>query len=260
MNKPYLLFGNHNSPYWYGKMKNKLNIIIILFLLSSKINAYEIQDFSDSEWFDNLTVEYIINNQTPVLSEYDIISFKFPKKNNSSDYKDWGYYSITGIGGVGAIYSVSKIDDNKFIFEYGYYPSSADQKEKPVKESNPNTCTVYVQNENTLVLINSPLGMYRKTLYRKSYTKNSSIIMEEGIVNDLNVRIRLEPSTTKGLIVGKLQTGAHVKIIKKSELSDADGIKNYWYQIQVEGYPICWIFGEYVTKQEDFLKNFGVVE
>lgn len=61
-------------------MKNKLNIIIILFLLSSKINAYEIQDFSDSEWFDNLTVEYIINNQTPVLSEYDIISFKFPKK------------------------------------------------------------------------------------------------------------------------------------------------------------------------------------
>jgi len=29
------------------------------------------------------------------------------KKNNSADYKDWGYYSITGIGGVGAIYSVS---------------------------------------------------------------------------------------------------------------------------------------------------------
>lgn len=241
-------------------MKNKLNIIILLFLLSSKIYAYEIQDFSNSEWFDNLTVEYIINNQTPILDLYDIISFKFPKKNNSADYKDWGYYSITGIGGVGAIYSVSKIDDNKFIFEYGYYPSAADQNQIPVKESNPNTCTVYVQNENTLVLINPPLGMYRKTLYRKSYTKDSSVTMEEGIVNDLNVRIRLEPTTSKGLILGKLQTGNHVKIIKKSELADADGKKNYWYQIQVEGYPICWIFGEYVTKQKDFLKNFGFVE
>lgn len=241
-------------------MKIKLNIIILLFLLSSKTYAYEIQDFSNSEWFDNLTVEYIINNQTPILDLYDIISFKFPKKNNSADYKDWGYYSITGIGGVGAIYSVSKIDDNKFIFEYGYYPSSADQNQIPVKESNPNTCTVYVQNENTLVLINPPLGMYRKTLYRKSYTKDSSVTMEEGIVNDLNVRIRLEPTTSKGLILGKLQTGNHVKIIKKSELADADGKKNYWYQIQVEGYPICWIFGEYVTKQKDFLKNFGFVE
>ena len=241
-------------------MKSKLKIIILLFLLSSKIYAYEIQDFSNSEWFDNLTVEYIINNQTPLLDLYDIISFKFPKKNNSTDYKDWGYYSITGIGGVGAIYSVSKIDDNKFIFEYGYYPSSADQNQIPVKESNPNTCTVYVQNENTLVLINPPLGIYRKTLYRKSYTKDFSVTMEEGIVNDLNVRIRLEPTTSKGLILGKLQTGNHVKIIKKSELADADGKKNYWYQIQVEGYPICWIFGEYVTKQRDFLKNFGFVE
>ncbi len=241
-------------------MKIKLNIIILLFLLSSKIYAYKIQDFSNSEWFDNLTVEYIINNQTPILDLYNIISFKFPKKNNSADYKDWGYYRITGIGGVGAIYSVSKIDDNKFIFEYGYYPSSADQNQIPVKESNPNTCTVYVQNENTLVLINPPLGMYRKTLYRKSYTKESSVTMEEGIVNDLNVRIRLEPTTSKGLILGKLQTGNHVKIIKKSELADADGKKNYWYQIQVEGYPICWIFGEYVTKQKDFLKNFGFVE
>lgn len=241
-------------------MKSKLNIIILLFLLSSKIYAYEIQDFSNSEWFDNLTVEYIINNQTPILDLYDIISFKFPKKNNSADYKDWGYYRITGIGGVGAIYSVSKIDDNKFVFKYGYYPSSADQNQIPVKESNPNICTVYVQNENTLVLINPPLGMYRKTLYRKSYTKESSVTMEEGIVNDLNVRIRLEPTTSKGLILGKLQTGNHVKIIKKSELADADGKKNYWYQIQVEGYPICWIFGEYVTKQKDFLKNFGFVE
>lgn len=241
-------------------MKNKLSLIIIIYLFSSRIYAYEIQDFSNSEWFDNLTVEYIINYQTPVLDKYDIISFDFPKKNNSSDYKDWGYYSITGIGGVGAIYSVSKVDDNKFTFEYGYYPSSAEQNENPIKESNPNTCTIYIQNENTLVLINPPLGMYRKTLYRKNYAKNSTVVMEEGIVNDLNVRIRLEPTTTKGLILGKLQTGNHVKIIKKSELSDADGKKNYWYQIQVEGYPICWIFGEYVTKQKDFLKNFGVIE
>ena len=199
-------------------MKNKLSLIIIIYLFSSKFYAYEIQDFANSEWFDNLTVEYIINYQTPVLDKYDIISFDFPKKNNSSDYKDWGYYSITGIGGVGAIYSVSKVDDNKFTFEYGYYPSSAEQNENPIKESNPNTCTIYIQNENTLVLINPPLGMYRKTLYRKNYTKNSTVVMEEGIVNDLNVRIRLEPTTTKGLILGKLQTGSHVKIIKKSEL------------------------------------------
>lgn len=239
-------------------MKKIINFILV-FLLFSKIFAYEINDFSDCEWFDNISVEYIINYQKPIFDKYDIVRFSFPKKNNSSDYKDWGYYSIFGIGGVGAIYSVSKQGENKFVFEYGYFPSSDNQNEKPVKMSEPNICTVYVQNENTLILVNPPLGIYRKTLYRKNLGKNSNIKMADGVVNDLNVRIRLEPNT-KGLVLGKLQTGTNVKIIKQSEPYIVDGKNNCWYQIQLDGYPICWIFGEYISKREDYFKNFGVVE
>lgn len=239
-------------------MKKIINFILAL-LLFSKVFAYEINDFSDCEWFDNISVEYIINYQKPVFDKYDIVSFRFPKKNNSPDYKDWGYYSISGIGGVGAIYSLSKKDENKFIFEYGYFPSSSDQNEKPVKLSEPNICTVYIQNENTLILVNPPLCIYRKTLYRKSFGKNSSIKMEDGVVNDLNVRIRLEPNT-KSLVLGKVQTGTNVKIIKQSEPYIADGKNNCWYQIQLDGYPICWIFGEYISNREDYFKNFGVIE
>ena len=80
-------------------MKKIINFILV-FLLFSKIFAYEINDFSDCDWFDNISVEYIINYQKPIFDKYDIVSFSFPKKNNSSDYKDWGYYSISGIGGV----------------------------------------------------------------------------------------------------------------------------------------------------------------
>lgn len=239
-------------------MKKIINFILV-FLLFSKIFAYEINDFSDCEWFDNISVEYIINYQKPIFDKYDIVSFSFPKKNNSSDYKDWGYYSISGIGGVGAIYSVSKQSENKFVFEYGYFPSSDNQNEKPVKMSEPNICTVYVQNENTLILVNPPLGIYRKTLYRKNLGKNPNVKMEDGVVNDLNVRIRFEPNT-KGLVLGKLQTGTNVKIIKQSDSYIADGKNNCWYQIQLDGYPICWIFGEYISKREDYFKNFGVVE
>ena len=240
-------------------MKKIFNILIVLFLLASKIFSYEIKDFSDSEWFDNITVEYIVNYQKPVLDKYDIVSFSFPKKNNSSNYKDWGYYSISGIGGVGAIYSVSKESEEKFSFEYGYFPSAADPNEKPVKLTEPNICTVYIQNENTLILVNPPLSTNRKTLYRKTITTNSRTKLQDGIVNDLNVRIRFEPNT-KGLVLGKLQTGTNVKIIKKSEPYLADGKNNCWYQIQVEGYPICWIFGEYVSMRDEYLKNFGVIE
>jgi len=241
------------------KMKKRFYFVIVVFLFFSKIFAYEIEDFSNCEWLDNISVEYIINYQKPILDKYDIVSFSFPKKNNSVNYKDWGYYRISGIGGVGAIYSVSKKEDNMFVFEYGYYPSSSDSNEKPVKLSEPNICTVYIQNENTLILVNPPLGIYRKTLYRKNYAKNSNIKMEDGVVNNLNVKIRLEPNT-KGIILGKLQTGDNVKILKQSEHYEADGKHNYWYQIQLEGYPICWIFGEYVSKRDDYFKDFGVIK
>lgn len=123
----------------------------------------------------------------------------------------------------------------------------------------PNICTVYIQNENTLILVNPPLGIYRKTLYRKNFGKNSNVKMQDGVVNDLNVRIRLEPNT-KGLVLGKVQTGTNVKIIKQSEPYIADGKNNCWYQIQLDGFPICWIFGEYISKREDYFKNFGVIE
>ena len=54
--------------------------------------------------------------------------------------------------------------------------------------------------------------------------------MEDGVVNDLNVRIRLEPNT-KSPVLGKVQTGTNVKIIKQSEPYIADGKNNCWYQI-----------------------------
>ncbi len=240
-------------------MKKILNLLIVLFLLSSKIFSYDIQDFSDSEWFDNISVESMIIYQKPILDKYDIVRFGFPEKNNSSDYKDWGYYYISGIGGLGAIYSVSKITDDKFTFEYGYLPSSAYPDDKPEKLSEPNICTVYIENENKLVLVNPPLNNKRVTLYRKTISNDSTIKLQDGIVNDLNVRIRFEPNT-KGLVLGKLQTGTNIKIIKKTEPYLADGKYNCWYQIQVEGYPICWIFGEYVSMKDEYLRNFGVIE
>lgn len=112
------------------EMKKRFYFVIVVFLFFSKIFAYEIEDFSNCEWFDNISVEYIINYQKPILDKYDIVSFSFPKKNNSVNYKDWGYYRISGIGGVGAIYSVSKKEDNMFVFEYGYYPSSSEAGDK----------------------------------------------------------------------------------------------------------------------------------
>lgn len=243
-------------------MKFSFKFVAIFFVLifSSQVFAFEIEDFSNSEWFDSITLDYIVNYGKPYNSNYDVVSFKFPKVNNSSDYNDWGTFSISGFGTVGAIYSVSKVDD-KIIFEYGYFPLACEKNTKPEKEKNPYVCTIYVINENKITLINPPISPSapRLTLHRKSF--NDDFIryqeFEDGLVNDLNVRIRMEPSTN-GFVLGKLQTGDNVKIIKKSEISIADGKENYWYQVEVKGYPVCWIFGEYVTKRVDWEKKFDL--
>ena len=154
-------------------MKVSVKVVAIFFVLlfSSQVFAFEIEDFSNSEWFDSITLDYIVNYGKPYSSNYDVVRFKFPKVNNSSDYNDWGTFSINGLGTVGAIYSVSKVDD-KIIFEYGYYPNSLDPNEKPIKESNPNICTIYILDENTISLLNPPLThLQRVTLYRKSFKK-----------------------------------------------------------------------------------------
>ena len=219
--------------------------LILLILASACLFAYEIEDFSDCEWFSENEMEYIIEYQTPYTSWYDIQTIRFPKKNNSDNYNDWGAYSINGIGGTAAIYSVSKEGANKFSFEYGWYPILEDDG-NPVKSKNPSVCKVTIIDENTISLVNSPFGE-QVTLHRKSYKSKK---LTKGIVNDSNVRIRTAPNTN-GTILGKLQTGTNVDIIKKSEISRADGVDNYWYQIQTEGYPICRIFGEYVTSLEN---------
>lgn len=161
-------------------MKKAISVFFILFILFfTNVYAHDIEDFSNSEWFDNITLDYIIKYQTPYLSKYDIVNFSFPKINNSSDYNDWGFYSVSGLGGVGAIYSVSKEDNDKIIFEYGYYPNSLDPNEKPIKESNPNICTIYILDENTISLLNPPLThLQRVTLYRKSFKKKSDKYQE----------------------------------------------------------------------------------
>ena len=225
-------------------MKKVFSLISVI-LASACLFAYEIEDFSDCEWFSENEMEYIIEYQTPYTSWYDIQTICFPKKNNSDNYNDWGAYSINGIGGTVAIYSVSKEGANKFSFEYGWYPILEDDG-NPVKSKNPSVCKVTIIDENTISLVNSPFGE-QVTLHRKSYKSKN---LAKGIVNDSNVRIRTAPNTN-GTILGKLQTGANVDIIKKSEISRADGVDNYWYQIQTEGYPICWIFGEYVTSLEN---------
>jgi uncharacterized protein YgiM (DUF1202 family) len=225
-------------------MKKVFNLILLI-LASACLFAYEIEDFSDCEWFSENEMEYIIEYQTPYTSWYDIQNIRFPKKNNSDNYNDWGAYSINGIGGTAAIYSVSKEGANKFSFEYGWYPILEDDG-NPVKSKNPSVCKVTIIDENTISLVNSPFGE-QVTLHRKSYKSKN---LAKGIVNDSNVRIRTAPNTN-GTILGKLQTGTNVDIIKKSEISRADGVDNYWYQIQTEGYPICWIFGEYVTSLEN---------
>lgn len=225
-------------------MKKVFSLFLII-LASACLFAYEIEDFSDCEWFNENQMKSIIEYQTPYTGLYDVQTIRFPKKNNSDDYNDWGAYSVNGIGGTAAIYSVSKEDENTFSFEYGWYPIF-EEDGGPVKAKKPAKCTVTIIDENTLSLFNSPFGEHVK-LYRKTY-KTKKLV--KGIVNDSNVRIRTAPNTN-GTILGKLQTGANVDIIKKSEISRADGVDNYWYQIQTEGYPICWIFGEYVTLMEN---------
>ena len=219
--------------------KNLLKIIIFLF--SFTLFAFSTEDFSDCKWFDQNTIEYITKYNKAYTSFYNVISFKFPKVNNSSNYDDWGFYSVNGFGRVAAIYSVKMENENTISFEYGWYPIVKDEEVK--KDDNTEICTITILNENKIILDNAPY-VDNKILYRNSYNNNPNLI--DGIVNDNNVRIRTEPST-QGIILGKLHSGDKVSIINKSDLSKADGVENFWYQIQVEGYPVCWIFGEYVT-------------
>jgi hydroxymethylpyrimidine pyrophosphatase-like HAD family hydrolase len=109
-------------------MKFSFKFVAIFFVLifSSQVFAFEIEDFSNSEWFDSITLDYIVNYGKPYNSNYDVVSFKFPKENNSSDYNDWGTFSINGLGTVGAIYSVSKVDDKIIFSRYMTNPSIID--------------------------------------------------------------------------------------------------------------------------------------
>ena len=216
----------------------KLIFVFLFFLSLNCIFTYEIEDFTDSKWYDEKTVENIFKTQKPDLSSYGIVNLKFPKKNNSTNPDDWGFFAVDGYGGVAVIFSAKMENENIITFEYGWYVYSL---EEILDYNDPKVCKITILNENKIELTNSPFG--ETLLYRKSYNSKT---FENGIVNDTNVRIRMAPNTS-GTILGKLQIGDKVKIISKSDISKADGVENFWYQIQVEGYPICWIFGEYIT-------------
>ena len=63
-------------------MKKVFSLILVI-LASACLFAYEIEDFSDCEWFSENEMEYIIEYQRPYTGWYDIQTIRFPKKNNS---------------------------------------------------------------------------------------------------------------------------------------------------------------------------------
>lgn len=197
------------------------------------IFALDVQRYSGSEWIDDNTYQYLVEEKSPYTGWYDINSFKLPKKNNSSDSDEWGYYAVNGLGGVARIYSVSVTSETSFKFTYSF----------DLEDSEIRTCSVTVIDDDTLQFENNPFTETKLHRFGGHTVKNA-----DAVVNDTNVRIRKTPDTS-GTIYGKLNTGDKIQILDQSEVKTADGKSNVWYKISAEGWPVCWIFGEYVTKK-----------
>lgn len=56
-------------------MKVSVKVVAIFFVLlfSSQVFAFEIEDFSNSEWFDSITLDYIVNYGKPYNSGFKSI-------------------------------------------------------------------------------------------------------------------------------------------------------------------------------------------
>ncbi len=216
-------------------------ILALLCGLNSAIFALDVQHFSGSSWIDDEIYQYLVKEKSPYTSVYDIVSFKLPEKNNSSAPEEWGYFGVSGLGGPAWIFSAAPISETSFQFTYSFDMDDVTNAGEAGDDGE--TCIVTVIDEDTLQLENSPYTNMTK-LHRFG---GHSVNNPDAVVNDSNVRIRQTPDTS-GTIYGKLNTGDKIQIIDQSELKTADGKSNVWYRINAAGWPVCWIFGEYVTQ------------
>ena len=213
--------------------KNILYILLFLFM-NSCIFSFDAKDFNNSLWVEDFSYKYHIveRNQTYEWYHQDgTLEFCFPK--NGKD----GFFNVFGRGGSPIITNVEKISET--TFEFTYYFSDIPE----IQVNDVWTGKLIVIDENTITFESAPYDECTKTIYHR-FT-NPSKIKSKGYVTDDNVRIRSEPSTN-GIIYGKVNKNTTVLILDKSKISIADGKDNYWYQIQIDNYPICWIFGEYI--------------
>ena len=217
--------------------------------------SYDFKDFTNSEWLDDIEYNLILEAQTAYTSPYDIVRIMLPEKNNSNNYTDWGSFTVSGLGGIVAIYSVEQKSKTEFNFVYGWHEYGFQDKPEVEPSTDKTTCRVQIIDENTIKVTDPPYNRC-SLLHRFSYLDKKDT---DAVVNDSNVRIRSQPNT-KGLIYGKLQKGDMVKILGRSELSQADGKSNVWYKIQVHNYPIAWIFGEYITMNTDKAKFNEIIK
>ena len=228
----------HALGRWRRMKKVLLSLFIFLLSLSS-IYSFEIIDFQNSMWLEDSQFQYWIIERNKAFNWANTdgtLEFYLPQNNNS------GYFKVFGRGGAPIVKEVKKISETEFEFTYSY----TDIPEVSV-EKNTYTGELKILDENTIQFKNAPYDECNKTTYHRLTNPNK--IKSKGKVTDDNVRIRSEPSTS-GIIYGKINKNTEVKILEKSKISSADEKEDYWYQVQIDNWPICWIFGYYVEIEE----------
>lgn len=210
----------------------KILFYLIFTCFFGILYSLDIQHFSGADWIDDEIYQYLVKEKKPYTSGYDIVSFKIPENNNPSELDKCGYFGVSGLSGTAWIYSVTITSETSFKFTYSFD-----------MEDGIRSCQVTVIDDDTLQFENSPYSNMTK-LHRFG---GNTVDNPNAVVNDSNVRIRKTPDTS-GIIYGKLNIGDKIQILDQSEVKTADGKNNVWYKINAAGWPVCWIFGEYVTK------------
>ena len=226
-------------------MKKLLLISILQFLFIISCFSFEPFEFNNSSWLSNVDYEdSVIERNTVYNWFYDILSFTFPKVNNPTYKEDLGYFHVNGLDGNCVIYSVNKKTDSEFVFVYGFIPNEITKDH--INEKDVYTGILRVIDENTISFTDCPYqgSIFSEPFHRLTNPNKKSI---KAFVNDNNVRMRSEPNTN-GIIYGKVNKGTQVLVIDQSGVSKAN--ENVWYQIQIKNWPICWIFGEYITLEK----------
>ncbi len=215
----------------------KRNIVIVLLFLSitSCIFSFDAKEFTNSLWVEDFSYKYHIveRNQTYEWYHQDgVLEFCFPENSKN------GFFNVFGRGGSPIITEVKKKSETNFEFTYYYSNVPGLQASDKIYIGK-----LIVIDENTITFESAPYDECTKTTYHRFTNPNK--IKSKGYVTDDNVRIRAEPSTN-GTVYGKVNRNTKVYILDKLKISTADGKDNYWFQIQIDNYPICWIFGEYI--------------